>query len=76
MTKERLAEIKAVFGVSFVRFCREAAELISAVESLMAENAALRNFASPTWSTPEEDRFWAEADRQADEELAKRMTQL
>lgn len=61
MTNERLAEIKAEYS-TLVPNCVVIRELIESVESLMSENAALRNFANPVQSTDKEEAFYRMAD--------------
>lgn len=63
MTKDRLRELLARYatGGDFSR--AEIAEILIAVESLMAESTALRNFASPVWATDAEEAHWRKADK-------------
>lgn len=63
MTKERLTAIKHHWNWQPDSPAKaDARELLAAVDDLMAENAALRNFASPVSQTDKETAFYQMAD--------------
>lgn len=62
MTPERFRELVDQYA-KCDKFGRDAiGELLAAVDSLMAENEALRNFANPLQSTDKEEAFYRMAD--------------